>query len=103
MLSKMANSKRVSGPWLTYVVVDFVVFIVVVALYFIVSFVTNQRPVQRGFFCNDESIRYPARDDTVDYNIVLALALLVPLIAVRLVHLRSCTTQVGPFIACSHF
>ncbi|XP_013858089.1 lipid phosphate phosphohydrolase 1 [Austrofundulus limnaeus] len=30
----------------------------------------QQRPFKRGFFCNDESIRYPLKDDTISYQLL---------------------------------
>ncbi|XP_013861954.1 lipid phosphate phosphohydrolase 1 isoform X2 [Austrofundulus limnaeus] len=30
----------------------------------------QHRPFRRGFFCNDESIRYPLKDDTISYQLL---------------------------------
>jgi hypothetical protein len=37
---------------------------------------------RRGFFCNDSSIRYPIRADTVSFKVLLVVALLIPSIVI---------------------
>lgn len=31
---------------------------------------SQHKPFKRGFFCNDESIRYPLKDDTISYQLL---------------------------------
>uniref|UniRef100_A0A674P5I9 Phospholipid phosphatase 1 n=1 Tax=Takifugu rubripes TaxID=31033 RepID=A0A674P5I9_TAKRU len=40
----------------------------------------QHNPFKRGFFCNDESIRYPLREDTISYhvNVILMVVSSVP-------------------------
>ncbi|XP_065359516.1 putative phosphatidate phosphatase [Calliphora vicina] len=59
----------------------------------------SKRPVKRGFFCDDESLKYPYHEDTVNYILLLALSLYVPItvmvsceIVMFLVGKRRCTT-----------
>jgi len=40
-------------------------------------------PYQRGFFCNDNSIHYPYKDDTVTTLVITLVGLLVPIAVVR--------------------
>lgn len=51
------------------------------------SVIVNQRsvrPTQRGFFCSDESIRYPYKErDTVSSGMVAAVCVLAALLLVR--------------------
>nr|XP_054747950.1 phospholipid phosphatase 1-like [Lytechinus pictus] len=39
---------------------------------------------QRGFFCNDESIKYPYKEDTVSVGVLVAVGLLVPTVTMVL-------------------
>jgi len=40
------------------------------------------RPFQRGFFCDDDSIKYPYKDNTVSWQAVGVVGLLLPAITV---------------------
>jgi len=40
------------------------------------------RPFQRGFFCDDDSIKYPYTANTVAWDAVVSLGILIPAIAV---------------------
>jgi len=40
------------------------------------------RPFQRGFFCDDDSIKYPFRNNTVPWWTVGVVGILVPAITV---------------------
>jgi len=42
-------------------------------------------PFRRGFFCTDESIRYPFRTDTIPFSIVGAIGTLVPIFTIAVV------------------
>ena len=41
------------------------------------------QPFHRGFFCDDESIKYPYREDTVPSWVVGVVGILVPAFTVR--------------------
>uniref|UniRef100_A0A3B4AWB0 Phospholipid phosphatase 1 n=1 Tax=Periophthalmus magnuspinnatus TaxID=409849 RepID=A0A3B4AWB0_9GOBI len=43
--------------------------LVLVALPFLIL-TPQHNPFKRGFFCNDESIRYPLKDDTISYQLL---------------------------------
>lgn len=54
---------------------------------FILSLVMNgflQPITKRGFFCNDPSIQYPIKMDTVSFKWLLVVALLIPSLVIRL-------------------
>uniref|UniRef100_A0A8C4WWC2 Phospholipid phosphatase 3 n=1 Tax=Eptatretus burgeri TaxID=7764 RepID=A0A8C4WWC2_EPTBU len=40
------------------------------------------RPFQRGFFCDDESIRYPHRTSTITHELLYSLGVLVPVLSI---------------------
>lgn len=42
-------------------------------------------PFQRGFFCNDDTIRYPYREDTVSMGLCVAVGVLIPVGTVSIV------------------
>lgn len=42
----------------------------------------QHRPFRRGFFCNDESIRYPFKDDTISYQLLGGVMIPVTIITV---------------------
>ena len=48
---------------------------------------------QRGFYCNDESIRYPYREDTISIGMLVAVGLLVPIVTVSLPFLANVIHQ----------
>ena len=57
-----------------------------IALYIIIALLMNGglNPfVQRGFFCNDTSINYPVKTDTVSFRSLLVVALVLPLIVIK--------------------
>lgn len=43
---------------------------------------------KRGFFCNDTTIRYPVRPDTVSFKALLVVALLIPSIVIKFLEKR---------------
>jgi len=53
-------------------------------------------PVRRGFFCDDETIRYPFRSDTVSFTMLLtAFFVVVPLtVSVHQRHLHSLISSI---------
>ena len=46
--------------------------------------IVNVRPTRRGFFCDDPSIRYPYKDDTVTGWMLVSGSFLLPLVIVRI-------------------
>ncbi|KAJ7993948.1 hypothetical protein DPEC_G00259970 [Dallia pectoralis] len=56
--------------------------LVLVALPFAVL-TPQHNPFKRGFFCNDESIRYPLKDDTISYQLLGGV--MIPLILIVVV------------------
>uniref|UniRef100_UPI00358E4AD6 phospholipid phosphatase 3-like n=1 Tax=Myxine glutinosa TaxID=7769 RepID=UPI00358E4AD6 len=40
------------------------------------------RPFQRGFFCDDESIRYPHRESTITHELLYSLGVLAPVLSI---------------------
>jgi hypothetical protein len=54
-------------------------------IFFIISLLMNGgfRPlIKRGFFCNDTTIRYPIKSDTVSFKMLLVVALVIPSIVI---------------------
>jgi phosphatidate phosphatase len=41
-------------------------------------------PFKRGFFCNDETIQYPYKDDTVSDSLVAIIFVIVPIVVVSI-------------------
>lgn len=39
---------------------------------------------KRGFFCNDPTIQYPVKTDTISFKLLLVFALLLPMIVIKL-------------------
>ncbi|CAI4221407.1 unnamed protein product [Auanema sp. JU1783] len=61
---------------LSRVICDFIVLVVcAIPLLIFHEFVT---PYKRGFYCDDESIRYPYRDSTVSRQLLVVVGLLIP-------------------------
>lgn len=42
-------------------------------------------PYQRGFFCNDESIRYPFKESTVSSKVLYTVGLGLPTLIVSII------------------
>lgn len=58
------------------------------AVFFVISLFTNGgfRPlVRRGFFCDDETIKYPMRTSTVGFVPLIAVCLILPLVVINYV------------------
>ena len=49
---------------------------------------------QQGFYCDDESIRYPYKEDTISIGMLVAVGLLVPIVTVSLLKLLSCSIHI---------
>ncbi|KAJ0019695.1 hypothetical protein NQD34_007264, partial [Periophthalmus magnuspinnatus] len=58
--------------------------LVTVALPFLIL-TPQHNPFKRGFFCNDESIRYPLKDDTISYQLLGGVMIPFTLIVVSLI------------------
>lgn len=55
-------------------------------IYIVVSLILNggfSPFIKRGFFCNDSSINYPVKPDTVSFKWLIVIALIIPSIVVR--------------------
>ena len=74
-------SKYRAALWV-YLVVDLVLILAAAILGFVIQQAAQTEPAQFGFFCDDESIRYPAKDDTFSDDLVSALSFTVPLLLV---------------------
>ncbi|XP_077378116.1 phospholipid phosphatase 1-like [Festucalex cinctus] len=57
---------EVSG--IAYILLDVTCVILVGLPFFILT--PRHRPFKRGFFCDDESIRYPLKEDTISYQLL---------------------------------
>ena len=77
---KLPDKYRVA-LWV-YLVVDAALILVAFILGFISMMASRTEPAQFGFFCDDESIRYPVKDDTFTDDLVSALSFTVPLLLV---------------------
>lgn len=67
------------------------VLTVALSLYFITSLLLNgfiAPVIRRGFFCNDASIRYPHKPDTVDFKVLFFISLILPAIAIKICDTR---------------
>lgn len=53
---------------------------------------------KRGFFCNDESLNYPYKKDTVDMKSLMFVALILPCILIKVCDILLCprTISLGP-------
>ena len=40
------------------------------------------RPRRQGFFCDDDTIKYPYKDDTVGADVIISVTLAVPALLV---------------------
>lgn len=63
---------------------SFTTFILIV--YFIISLLMNggiTPLVKRGFFCNDASINYPFKRDTISVRVLMVIALVIPGIVIK--------------------
>uniref|UniRef100_A0A0F7YZV4 Phospholipid phosphatase 1 n=1 Tax=Micrurus fulvius TaxID=8637 RepID=A0A0F7YZV4_MICFL len=65
---------------LPYVVLD-VVCVVLAALPFAIL-TTRGDPFKRGLFCNDESIQYPYKDDTISYQLLAGIIIPLDIIVI---------------------
>ncbi|XP_014252390.1 putative phosphatidate phosphatase [Cimex lectularius] len=73
----MMKEGDVNGKFGLPLVVDFVCLLVLLGAIFGLHFYT--KPVQNGFFCEDLSIRYPYKEDTVPRGLLYFLCLFIPL------------------------
>lgn len=64
------------------ILIDFIAVLLLIFYYFFFG-----KPYKRGFNCDDDSIRYPYRDNTIPSNILILYSLSIPFIVVSIVHL----------------
>ncbi|KAK3103536.1 hypothetical protein FSP39_019950 [Pinctada imbricata] len=79
---------------IVYVVIDIVIYVLVIGFGLALAFdaIPSITPFQRGFFCSDESITYPYKEDTVSTDLAAVLATVVPgafIIAIEVFQRRS--------------
>ena len=46
------------------------------------------RPRRQGFFCDDDTIKYPYKEDTVSANVIISVTLAVPALLVSRMWLK---------------
>lgn len=59
----------------------------ILIVYFILALLMNggfNPLIRRGFFCNDSTIRYPIKTDTVSFKWLLVIALFIPSIVIKI-------------------
>ena len=78
------NSKPRNCCWplLVFLIIDFIVILILAILGLVLGEVLKRPPVTLGFFCNDETIRYPAKEDTFSSSGVIVASLFIPLFIV---------------------
>ena len=69
-------------PLLIFLIIDFIIILILAILGLVLGEVLKRPPVTLGFFCNDETIRYPAKDDTFSTSSTIVASLFIPLIIV---------------------
>lgn len=60
----------------------FILFAVSVLTFLLAYNLIGVEPFRRGFFCDDETIQYPYKEDTVSDTMVAVLFIVVPIIIV---------------------
>ncbi|KAJ8044181.1 Phospholipid phosphatase 1 [Holothuria leucospilota] len=65
----------------TKIVVDVIIWLIIGCIGLGLELVASpSTPFQRGFYCDDESIRYPYHDDTISTALLIAVGLGIPII-----------------------
>jgi len=41
------------------------------------------QPYERGFYCDDESLRYPFKDSTISSTVLYVVGIFIPILTVR--------------------
>ncbi|XP_052813815.1 phospholipid phosphatase 3-like [Mya arenaria] len=89
------------------VIVEIALLLCISAVTLLLSFnMTGLGPTRRGFFCDDESISYPYRTDTVSDSVLIACFIGVPVIIMVFVEtLHACIfrSREGKQISCQIF
>ncbi|XP_024155674.1 phospholipid phosphatase 1 isoform X2 [Oryzias melastigma] len=62
-----------------FVLLD-IVCLVLVGLPFAILNLTHKRPFLRGFYCNDDTIKYPFKEDTISYQLLGAVMIPVTIL-----------------------
>uniref|UniRef100_A0A1A8P212 Phospholipid phosphatase 1 n=2 Tax=Nothobranchius TaxID=28779 RepID=A0A1A8P212_9TELE len=69
ILTKITDARIMFEPsGIPLILLDVTCLILVGLPFFILT--PQHNPFKRGFFCNDESIRYPLKDDTISYQLL---------------------------------
>ena len=88
---KRLNSKRSSVRWYFELMCpSFAVGIPVLTLY------VSGKSYRRGFYCDDESIRYPFKESTVTSTVLYLYGVFIPTIVVSIASVH-CTVRVSGF------
>ncbi|XP_072163661.1 phospholipid phosphatase 1-like [Diadema setosum] len=63
------------------IIIDFFFFVAVLVPSLVLLILESpDLPFQRGFYCDDETLRYPYRPDTISVGVLMSVGLLVPII-----------------------
>ncbi|MED6266415.1 Phospholipid phosphatase 1 [Characodon lateralis] len=62
------GAKMFESSGLPFILLDLACLVLVGLPFFILT--PKHNPFKRGFFCNDESIRYPFKEDTISYQLL---------------------------------
>uniref|UniRef100_A0A0M3IXF6 G_PROTEIN_RECEP_F1_2 domain-containing protein n=1 Tax=Ascaris lumbricoides TaxID=6252 RepID=A0A0M3IXF6_ASCLU len=66
----------------TYIYVSADVFLCEIAAIPLLIFHEWVKPYRRGFYCDDESIRYPFRQSTISRQMLVVVGLIIPTLLV---------------------
>lgn len=75
--------ERNSQPWTKYLPS---ITSVIITIYFISSLLLNGDVtplVRRGFFCDDSTINYPIKTDTIDLKVLMLVGLVIPSLVIK--------------------
>lgn len=62
----------------------------------------NSVPYRRGFFCNDDSLRYPYKENTISDDLLLLVGFLLPFVVVSTFTFWSCKIKFScPLLFCN--
>lgn len=77
--SGVSTSRTCHLLLLLFLIVDFAIIVILAILGLLLGVFLRQPPVALGFFCDDETIRYPAKDDTFSTDSTILASLFIPL------------------------
>ena len=62
---------------------------------FVILEIGTIKPTERGFFCDDESIKYPFIEETVNSLSLIAAAVIIPIVIVSILQFLSSTSEIS--------